>query len=248
MGSMPQIDVLKKAARELVLKFKDEVEKFSLMEFLKSGVDPFRFSFNVALIGIEKATEKEIEHKLAMKLENLIGEFHENYLGNCTHNSSESKWEKVPQGVMPGIDIKNTSLKTYLQIKSKHNSMNSSSSKRLAGELTQIKTQIPDANVGCGWIIASKKKACIGEGEIRKAGGMVLKGNELFSFITGDSGELAELMSIFPGIVADESKDINYEKLMRDASLKIYKELASTAKSNGMDVIKYLYVNAVGRD
>lgn len=245
---MPQIDILKKAARELVLKFKDEVEKFSLKEFLKSGVDPFRFSFNVALIGIAKATEKEIEHKLAMKLENLIGEFHENYLGNCTHKASNSKWEKVPQGVMPGIDIKNTSLNTYLQIKSKHNSMNSSSSKRLASELAQLKTQKPDAKVGCGWIIASKKRACIGEGEIRKVSGVVLKGNELFSFVTGDSGELAELMSIFPEIVADESKDINYEKLMREAAIRIYKELDSTAKNNGIDVIKYLFVNAVGRD
>lgn len=256
---MPQRDVLRNAARDMVRKFIRAVDEFSLDEFLKSGVDPFRFSFNIAILGIEKATEKEIEHKLAMKLENMVGEFHENYLGNVEHKPTTSKWEKVPQGTIPGVDIRNRTLKAFFQLKSKHNSMNSSSSKKLGDELKALNKQNPDATVGCGWVIASEKRGCIGESYID---GKKLKGRKLFAYITGEENELDELIAAFPEMIREvfpeiikekspemireEAKDIDYNELLNKASTRIYQALEAKAKQYDMDIITFLYNNAVG--
>ena len=102
------------ATRNLVERYNRKLDTFDATQSLKLGVDPFRFAFNVTNLGTLRAIEEEIEHKLEMHLENCIGDFHEDYLGNITHAPSDSKWERIPQGEIPGIDIANRTLSIYL--------------------------------------------------------------------------------------------------------------------------------------
>ena len=129
---MPQESVLESAVTTLLSGYRDKITGFDADGFLKTGVDPFRFKVNVGLYGLRRSVRKEIEHKVEMTLENLVGGFHENYLGNCEHVPTGTSWEIVPTGEIAGVDIRNRERQHYLQIKSKHNSMNSSSSARLA--------------------------------------------------------------------------------------------------------------------
>jgi hypothetical protein len=248
---MAQEDVLKQALITLIDGYRNKIDGFSALDFLKTGVDPFRFTVNVSIWGLKEAVRKEIEHKVEMTLENLVGDFHENYLGNATHNPSNSKWEKIIEGSIPGIDIVNKSEKMYLQIKSKHNSMNSSSAKRLAQELEETSSMFPDAFVGCIWIVAMQNRKAIGENNIAEVAACY-KGNKSYELVTGEEGELdAVLLSavaLIPEIVnsldlgsyESETGEVikrNFEKMLDEAAQRVCLSLQAMAKESNQTAI-----------
>ncbi|NLN94461.1 MAG: Eco47II family restriction endonuclease [Candidatus Hydrogenedens sp.] len=243
---MSQKNILRQAVKELLESFLSEVKNYSVDNFLKTNVDPFRFAFNAALWGEAQTIKMEIEHKLAMKLENMIGKFHEDYLGNAIHLPTLSQWEKVTPGKIPGIDIVNKKLNIYLQLKSKHNSMNSSSSGKLRDELESLtKTLTKPYTVGCGWVIASPKKKCIGEDKISSVGS-IFKGKALYEYITGDKDEMDTVMTDFTTILSDEIKTINMLQLVERSTKKVFDDLTMLAKSDSSTIAEYLYNQAVG--
>ena len=241
---MAQMDVLDKATQILVDTYTTEVGKFSLTGFLKAGVDPFRFGCMAALFGEREAVRREVEHKLAMKLENMMGDFHEAYLGNALHIPTDSRWELVQRGEIPGVDIMNRRLNAYIQIKSKHNSMNSSSSKRLADELKNLLLQDGTRVVACGWVIASQKQASIGESEIAKVA-RVLKGPALYKYITGNENEMDEVVKAFPSIIQEKLTLVNAADLIHKAAEGIYRNLEAEAKASGDSIMTLLYKKAI---
>jgi len=222
----------------------DVIQSFSVNDFLESNVDPFRFSFNAELWGLKQAVRKEIEHKIEMKLENMFGDFHEDYLGNTIHTPSDTKWVIVPSGVMPGVDIGNYKMEYYLQIKSKHNSMNSSSAKRLAQELRELSEEKPRAIFGCGFVIAGPSKKAIGEDGIA-AVARVFKGKDLYSFVTGNPREMNEVIIDFPTFLKEVKKGYDFNKMLDEASGKVIKGLEMYANSQGISIQEYLYKQAV---
>ena len=245
---MAQVEVLKKAVRQLITDYLSMAKNFSADEFLKADVDPFRFALGVALLGEKKAIIKETEHKLAMKLENMLGEFHENYLGNVVHGPTKTRWRKVPQGQMPGVDIANDSMRSYLQIKGKHNSMNSSSSKRLAEELESLSKTLSKGaakpTVGCGWVIAAQTRKCIGEDSIGYVG-KVLKGDKLYAYVTGNENEMDEVVGLFVNMLSKEIADFDLDSAIRAAGERIYNEISERASSEGRALVEYFYNLAV---
>ena len=241
---MPQEDAFKEAITILTNEYTTLISKFSCEDFLKSGIDPFRFNFNSEMWGTREAVRKEIVHKIEMKLEDLFGDFHENYLGNCVHLPTGTRWEIIPSGKIPGIDIANKELSYYLQIKSKFNSMNSSSAKRLAGQLDRVKKEKPDSIVGCGWVIAGSSRSAIGENDIKKVA-KVFKGKELFAFITGNVTEMDDLILQFPKLLKETRDKYDFEKLLSDATDIIINELDKKAKLMNIDLKTYLYKHAV---
>jgi len=85
-------------------------------------------------------------------LEDPFGDFHEDYLANARHTSSNTKWKKMPEGTVKGMHACMTNEKYgwNLQIKSKYNSMNSSSAKKLAEQLEKMSEKRPEGIFGCG--------------------------------------------------------------------------------------------------
>ena len=239
---MPQDIALKAAVRILLSGYKEKIANFSYNDFLKTGVDPFRFKMNCSIFGLKNSIRKEIEHKLEMALENLIGDFHENYLGNCIHLPSNSKWEKVPNGVLPGVDIKNSKLNCFLQIKSKHNSMNSSSSAKLAEQIKELIKRDPGINAGCAWIIAWKDKNCIGEKEVKKVG-IALKGKSSYAYVTGNDKKMDEVLAALPTTINKIKSElgIDVEGLIDKATNRILEDLTREAKRSGIDVETLIY-------
>ena len=248
---MAQEEVLKKALKILINGYRSKIDGFSVDDFLKTGVDPFRFSVNVSIWGLKLAVRKEIEHKIEMALENLIGDFHENYLGNATHNPSKTNWEKIPEGQIPGIDIANKNQKIYLQIKSKHNSMNSSSAAKLAQELRETSGLYPDAIVGCIWIVATQTRKAIGENIISEVAACY-KGNKSYEFVTGEEEELNSVLlsslRIIPKILEDidlgtyedeKGKEVkkDFAKLLDEAADKVSNSLEVMAKKDNKSPI-----------
>jgi len=242
--SVTQKEQLERAAKQLVQDYEEKIRTFSVREFLKSDVDPFRFSFNVDAWGLKKAVRKEIEHKLEMALEDLFGEFHENYLGNAKHAKSGTQWEKVPKGQISGVDIANRKMKAFLQLKSKHNSMNSSSAERLAQQLEKCASNNPGSVVGCGWVVAGPKRKCIGESNVEKVG-KVYKGRELFEFVTGNEKEMDEVLRDLPEILQQALKGHDFNTLLDQAAERVSNALEQQARLRSISLAEYLYQMAV---
>lgn len=225
---MPQKKALEKAVDALISGYKNKITNFGIEEFLDTGVDPFRFTANVSIWGLQQAIRKEIEHKIEMTLENLVGDFHENYLGNATHIPTNTKWEKIPEGLIPGIDIANRESKIYLQIKSKHNSMNSSSSKKLAQELGELTEEIQGATVGCGWVVATQKRKAIGENAIAEVG-VCYKGKMVYEVVTGEKDELTKVLDELLIQIPKKTRGINFDELLDKAAENVVKSLTKMA-------------------
>ncbi len=240
---MSQEAILREALEKLLNGYKNKIDGFSVEDFLKTGVDPFRFTVNTSIWGLKKAIRKEVEHKVEMALENLTGDFHEDYLGNSTHAPTNTKWKKVPEGSIPGIDIGNEGLNIYLQIKSKHNSMNSSSASRLAQELQETAETFEGSSVGCAWIVAKQGRKAIGENAIAEVA-ECFKGKKAYAVVTGDEDELDNVLErsqeIIPEIVRsmglsvngdsqDEQSKNSFEALLDEAAEKVSASLEKMA-------------------
>ncbi len=241
---MVQKDVLEGALKQLLRGYRDKIEGYSIDDFLKADVDPFRFCFNVELWGLERAVRKEIEHKIEMGLEDLFGDFHENYLGNVRHIPSNTKWKKLRPGTVEGIDIVNEKNDWNLQIKSKHNSMNSSSATKLAEQLKKLSETNPKGIFGCGWVIAGPNRKCIGEIEIAKVA-KVFKGKELYRFVTGDKDDTDEVLEVFPRALRDAKREMDLDGLIDQATERVLEELERRVKAQDLTVVRYLCEEAV---
>lgn len=222
---MAQIQILQQAFEKLLNGYRNKINGFDVRDFLKTGVDPFRFTVNVSIWGLKLAVRKEIEHKVEMALENLVGDFHEDYLGNATHNPSNSKWEKIPEGDIPGIDIANKNQNIYLQIKSKHNSMNSSSAKRLSQELEETSILYPNAVVGCIWIVATQNRKAIGENTIAEVA-ECYKGKKSYQVVTGEEDELYSVLLSSLEIIPNIIESIDFGTFVNEDGQAVKKNFA----------------------
>lgn len=104
---------------------KETVEKYrftiDLAKFNKNIIDPIKLTFDAKIYSknIQQIIESEILRQLDKSNTNHIGYFHQNifkYLGNG--------W-RVPT---KGFDVVNDEQKIYVEMKNKHNTMNSSAS------------------------------------------------------------------------------------------------------------------------
>jgi len=235
---MVQYDALNAAASFLIYSYKKKILDYNVSDFLKTGVDPFRFSVNCAAYGERESVKKEIEHKMEMALENLIGDFHENYLGSC-FSEDGSRWHKVPEGHIPGIDIANESRGIYLQLKSKHNSMNSSSSSKLAQELGALASEYPHNTYGCAWVVATSGRKAIGENKILEVANCY-KGSESYSIVTGNKHEIFEVISELRNIVQREMSNVNISRLVDSVVDRVYSSLIENANYNNQSISDYI--------
>ena len=118
---------------DLFLHVKETVEKYrfkiDLKKFNKNLIDPIKLTFDSKIYAksIEEIIESEIIRQMDKSNTNHIGYFHQNIF-----KYMNSAWV-VPK---EGFDLINEENKIYVEIKNKHNTMNSSSSQK-----TYIKMQ-----------------------------------------------------------------------------------------------------------
>jgi len=117
----------------LFLHVKETVEKYrfkiDLKKFNKNLIDPIKLTFDSKIYAksIEEIIEAEIIRQMDKSNTNHIGYFHQNIFKYIN-----SSW-KVPK---EGFDLINEEEQIYVEMKNKHNTMNSSSSQK-----TYIKMQ-----------------------------------------------------------------------------------------------------------
>lgn len=97
--------------------------EINLKQFNENIIDPIKLTFDAKVYGktIQQAVEDECFRQIDKSNSNRIGYFHQNlfrYAGNGWH---------VPP---VGFDVENNELHIYVEMKNKHNTMNSASSQK----------------------------------------------------------------------------------------------------------------------
>ena len=195
---------------DLFSHVKETVEKYrfkiDLKKFNKNLIDPIKLTFDAKIYGksIEEIIESEIIRQMDKSNTNHIGYFHQNIFKYINAN-----WH-VPK---EGFDLINEEEKIYVEMKNKHNTMNSSSSQK-----TYIKMQ--------GMLLQNSQNRCILVEVIAKHSQntpwkISLDGNshehdfirrvsidKFYELVTGKSDAFKRLCEVLPFVLDDVVKSM----------------------------------------
>jgi len=221
---------------DLFRHVKDTVEKYrfkiDLKKFNKNLIDPIKLTFDSKVYSksLKETIESEIIRQMDKSNTNHIGYFHQNIFKYI-----DSDWE-VPK---KGFDLINKKLKIYVEMKNKHNTMNSSSSQK-----TYIVMQdmiLRGADIKCmlveviakksqnvAWKISIDKQAFSHE-SIRR-----VSIDKFYEMVTGKSDAFKALCEILPKVLDDVVSSIEVESIQNS----VFEELSTLSKN----LLKSLYM------
>ena len=204
--------------------------RMNLKEFNSNLIDPVKLTFDSIVYsqGIEKTIENEVLRQLDKSNSNKIGFFHQNifkYFGNG--------WNVLERG----YDIISEKEKIFVEMKNKHNTMNSSSSAKTYMRMQN--TIIQDSASTCllveviarssqniPWVITLDGiRQPINE-NIRR-----LSIDKFYHLVTGIEDSFMQLCSVLPNVIKDVVSNIdtqNKENIVFDELNKISDDLLSS--------------------
>ena len=180
----------------------------NLKKFNKNIVDPIKLTFDKLIYKktISELIDSEVIRQMDKSNNNTIGYFHQNifkYIGG-------KDWF-VPQR---GFDIINENKKIFVEMKNKHNTMNSSSSQKTYMKMQDQLISFPDSTCMLVEIIATKsqntewKITLNGERKSREKIRRVSI-DKFYEIVTGDSCAFKNLCQVLPLVITDSIKSLN---------------------------------------
>lgn len=222
-------DLIKKHVLETVKKYRFSI---NLKDFNKNLIDPIKLTFDSKIYGktIAQIIDSEVLRQIDKSNTNQIGYFHQNifkYLGEG--------WE-VPKS---GYDIFNEEKKIYVEIKNKHNTMNSSSSQKTYMRMQNTLLKNPDATCMLVEVIAKDSQNIVWKNRID---GELISNDKIrkvsidkfYAIVTGDNLAFKKLCEQIPKIIVDtlESPECN------EIQNTVFKELEAISP----DLMKSIYL------
>ncbi|MEG1009493.1 MAG: Eco47II family restriction endonuclease [Clostridia bacterium] len=222
------------------MKTYDETLKaIDLRTFNSNIIDPIKLTFDSKVYrkNIEEVIENEIIRQRDKTNTNAIGYFHQNlfkYIKNC----------EVPNVGFDVIYTKEDSLKVYVEMKNKHNTMNSSAAQKTY--MRMMNQILVEDNCECYLveIIAKRSQNIIWNVSLDydKVSNPKIKRVSIDKFyeeVTGNKNAFYEICQVLPEIIDEilsENDDLSVEE---DIVIKELKETNS-------DILKSLYMLAFG--
>jgi hypothetical protein len=228
LGFISDSDILKHV-KDTVMKYRFRID---LSEFNSNLIDPVKLTFDSKVYkkDIEDVLESEIIRQLDKSNTNHIGYFHQNifkFIGNG--------WTVPDQG----YDIVNESKKIYVEMKNKHNTMNSSSSKNTYLRMQDTLIKDPSANCMLVEVIASNSqniewsvsidKNKVSHKQIRR-----VSIDKFYEIATGDRLAFKKLCTVLPRIIEDVVSSVK----LAEKSNTVVKEL----KEIDTNLLKSIYL------
>jgi hypothetical protein len=184
---------------------KETVEKYrftiDLNEFNKNIIDPIKLTFDAKVYNksVQEVIEFEILRQLDKSNTNHIGYFHQNifkYVGNGWRVPSE------------GFDIVNDAQKIYVEMKNKHNTMNSSSAQKIYIGMQDMLLKQPDATCMLVEVIATKSQnvpwiASINKRQIAHERIRRVSIDQFYALVTGEATAFKQLCETLPTVIND---------------------------------------------
>lgn len=192
---------------------KNTVEKYrfqvDLVKFNKNLIDPIKLTFDSKVYGrnIQSVIESEIIRQMDKSNTNHIGYFHQNifsYIGDG--------WS-VPTN---GYDIVNLKESYYVEMKNKHNTMNSSSSQKTYMRMQNTLLNNPNATCMLAEVIARNSQNIVWN--VSLDGNPVSNENirrisidKFYELVTGEKTAFKELCEQLPKVIEDIANDIELD-------------------------------------
>ncbi len=215
--------------KNTVMKYRFRI---NLAKFNSNLIDPVKLTFDSKVYkkDIEDVLESEIIRQLDKSNTNHIGYFHQNifkFIGNG--------WAVPNQG----YDIVNESKKIYVEIKNKHNTMNSSSSKNTYLRMQDTLINYPNATCMLVEVIAANSqniewsvsidKNKVSHKQIRR-----VSIDKFYEIATGDRLAFKKLCTVLPRIIEDVVLSVQ----LAEKSNTVVKEL----KEIDQNLLKSIYL------
>lgn len=227
----------KKHVSNTIQTYDDTLKSINLQSFNSNIIDPIKLTFDSKVY--RKTIEEVIDNELVRQRDktntNAIGYFHQNlfkYIANC----------EVPNVGFDVIFTRPNGSKVYVEMKNKHNTMNSSAAQKTFLKMT---TQLlNDDNCDCYLveIIAKKSQNIIWNVSLdyEKVSNEHIKRVSIDKFyeeVTGDKDAFYKICKQLP-IIIDEIIAENDEFVVEDDTV------ISELRSKNPDILKSLYMLA----
>lgn len=175
-------------------------------KFHSNVIDPFDVMFKTSIIN--QSTDEWINQELVRQtqktLANAIGEFHQSLIGHC------EGWEYLENDVSE-LDLRgeiNGEI-IYVELKNKHNTMNTSSRKTVFSKLLNAVDTLKADRAMLVEILPHKHPYPPKLWDYKPKGGIkntdkriqIVSGNFFYSFVTGYSEALRDLYQVLPQII-----------------------------------------------
>lgn len=211
--------------KETVSKYRFDID---LAKFNKNIIDPIKLSFDSIVYqrsysneALETILEDEVRRQMDKSNTNHIGYFHQNifkYIGK------DKGWE-VP---LSGFDIENNEQHIFVEMKNKHNTMNSSSSAKTYMRMQNKILQNPKATCMLVEIIAKHSQdipwICSVENQkmqhkqIRR-----VSIDKFYEMVTGDAEAFAKLCKVLPLVISEVVNELT-EQLINNTVIEELKQ------------------------
>lgn len=225
---------LYKHVKETVTKYKFTL---NLKEFNKNIIDPIKLTFDASVYGktIEETIEAEVIRQMDKSNTNHIGYFHQNifkYLGGGWSVPTE------------GFDVINEDQNVFVEMKNKHNTMNSSSAQKTYTKM-QSKLLRNDKAVcllvevmakksqDVSWSISLDKEK-ISHKNIRR-----VSIDKFYERVTGEATAFKQLCDVLPSVIKDVISDLGIGTVQNT----VFAELQEIAP----DTLESLYLLAFSK-
>lgn len=191
--------------KKTVLKYRFSID---FRRFNQNLIDPIKLTFDSAIYHgaydnsiLELIIEQEIGRQMDKSNTNHIGYFHQNifnYIGK------KDGWS-VPD---KGFDIENSQKQIYVEMKNKHNTMNSSSSAKTYMRMQNKILQQPNAICMLVEVIAKNSQnipwQCkIDETSVKHDQIRRVSIDKFYEIVTGDQNAFAKICHILPKVIQD---------------------------------------------
>ena len=228
---------LKTHIKKTLSTYSDTIKSIDLEKFNSNLIDPIKLTFdsNVYDKDLETIIKEEIARQRDKTNTNAIGYFHQNifkYFNNC----------EVPEHGFDIIFTKPNGNKIYVELKNKHNTMNSSSSQKTYAKLSSKALEDPSCECFLVEIIAKKSQNIawyisldgqrVGNEKVRR-----VSIDKFYEIVTGEQDAFAKLCKVLPRIIDEIISQNEQLSVEEDTVIEELKEKDS-------DLLKALYLLA----
>ena len=229
-------DDFKKHIKQTILHYGDKLKGIDLKQFNKNIIDPVKLIFdkNVYNLSWEDVIKNELSRQRDKSNNNEIGYFHQNmfrYIKNC--EVPQVGFDIVYKGKIKIEGMEATSL--YVEMKNKHNTMNSSASQK-----TYMKMQnqlLQDKNCICALVEVIAKhsqniewQVSIDYNSVNNKRIRRISIDKFYEIITGDKDAFFKICSILPNTIQEIMQDVEFTKNKKDS---VFEELSEISKKVG---------------
>lgn len=176
-----------------------------LLDKDRQTIDEFKTVFDLCSKGLtlKEWTSQEVERQLDKKINNKIGEFHQELLGYV------DGWINLETGDQTGLDLKNEEETIFIELKNKYNTMNKTSKEGCQMALENVVEKNPNSKGYWAYVISRNYKSeesvweysrTINDEKIKFNNPQVrrISGDKLYEMITGDKDALEKVCRAIP--------------------------------------------------